>query len=969
MKFNKYLLWGLVAALALTAFAPLAIPTRPALRTPINRLVVTDPNAVTLKWAASVPTRTFAIVSYDIEVADSSALDPDLSFVDANIVDSATVAAPVTEYVIAGGSLSYGTTYYWHARANDTAPSTSTWSVTGIFRVAVEPPTLDEPVSVGTLTLKPTFSWTPGAQNATNYTIQFSTDSGFSSYTSFTVTSTSNPVEYTPVNDMLPDTSFYWRVRANNATLGTSSWAVSVAPFRTANPPTVPVLVSPNNTREPPTPLLTWRAVSLRGNTTFNTYEVQIFDTNQNLDTAIPVFSADVVVDPSLGLQPTTSYKVPDTAGLLPTTTYYWRINAYSDNLTTGIAGEYSTSKLYTFYTSIVGKIDSTTMDPSETLGNVPGLLGPFVPTAKTIDGFTGAVLENANLLGLNPVFRWDPGALNAETFTLQVATQASGSCDPAVPNDSTFAKTIVNVSLSYSLSKYTVNLQAYPNHILCWRIRGNHSLYGSSDWSDVQIFRTANPPGVPEPVNPRNGTLTNDNSPRLVWKKVGIPSGTTFAKYEIEISYNSTFSGYSYPPDTVPPFVDPVNPVSYPLPSPIMPGNSVQDPIYPVVPPKPAFPHFPAIIQAHDPITELANAYECPYDSYYSCHQIEEDDDFISPEGFPFYGAKTYYWRVRSYNEDGEFSSWSAPFYVRITPDRPVNLTLTDCAGVPVIDPISARPCFDWDDVSGAGKYNIQVAKDDQFRYVVHTGTSTVSEYQATRDLPSGLTLYWRVTASAGTFYGTSLLSATASFMSATPPSTPVLLTPKLNQLSLSTEPTLTWKTSTVPLGINFDHYEIEIAQDKVFSFIVDAASTAPGDPYDTTYTVGPGILTPARTYFWRVRACNDVLPVNQCSNWSLLRYFRVAVAAPILIIPPDTTTMRPIFEWNPVNDAIKYNIWVSRNASCLGPLVAGGTTVAPIYQPRVDMLPGTYYWCVRAQNILYGPGAWSLIDSFILP
>lgn len=974
MKILKGSLFSLVAVLSLTAFSFLPAPTRPTLISPVSRTVVTDPNAVTLKWGKAVPSATHTLVSYEVEVSSSSAVNADGSFVAAGVVDSSTVAAPTTTYTIAGGALDYGTTYYWHVRANDSAPSSSLWSVMGIFRVGVEPPTLD-PVS-GTLTLQPTFSWTPGAQNADNYTFQYSTDSGFSTYTSATVIPTSNPVRYTPSIDMTPATSFYWRVRANNASLGASAWAVSAAPFTTANPPIAPVLISPKGTRESPTPTLTWKAASLRGNTTFLTYEIEIFDTNQDLDTATPVYSANVFDDASLGLQLTTSYKVPAAAGLLPTTTYYWRVKAFSNNTITGISGEYSTSAVSYFYTSIAGKVDATTMDPSETYGNVPGVLGPGVPTAKTIPGYSGTVYENANLLGLSPTLKWDPGVLlnNAQTFTIQIATQASGSCNPANPNNSTFAAPIVNVNInSTAIHKYTVNLEKYPNSVLCWRIRGNHTLYGSSEWSDVQVFKTANPPSIPVLVSPVSGTLTNDNSPRLVWQKVSLPSGTTFGKYEIEISYNSTFSGYTYPANTVPPFGDiDLTAPPYPLPLPILPGNPILDPVYPTMPPVPAFPNFPMIIQAHDPITELANGYECPYDSNYACHQIEEEIDTVFPIGYPLYGARTYYWRVRAYNADGEFSPWSAVRSIRITPDRATNLTVTDCAGNPVTNATSPRPCFDWDDVNGAGKYQIQIAKSDKFAAtsVVLTGLSTTSYYQATKDLPKGTTLYWRVWAIGGSQYGSSLPEIGPSFASANPPSTPTLLLPNLNQLSLSTEPTFRWTRADVPASTTFDHYEIQIAQDKDFAFLVEpTAQTTPGDDYETNYTIGPGILTAARTYYWRVRACNNVLPINQCSNWSNSRYFRTAVGTPILVTPPDTSTMRPYFEWNAVNDATAYNIWITKNATCTAPLVEGNTTTNLYYRTLSNLVPGTYYWCVRANNPVYGPGAWSLIDSFTLP
>jgi hypothetical protein len=971
MKIAKYLLGGLIAVLVLTAFAPLAVPTKPVLVSPINKAVKVNPDAVTLKWSKSTATTPLSIDSYDVEVSESSSVQANGSFV--STVDSGNVGAPVVEYAIPAGSLNYGRTYYWHVRANDSAPSTSAWSITGAFRVGVEPPTVNPFAPADLLTLRPTFKWTPGAQNADNYTIQISMDPGFSTiYRTATIPSTAVPSnQYIPTTDLAPNILFHWRVRANNALLGTSDWSAPGS-FTSANPPSIPVLVSPNGTKVSPTPKLTWKPVSLQASETFGTYEIQIFDTKIDVNNATPVFSADDTVEPSLGDQiptppaTTLSYTVPVTANLLPATTYYWRVKAYNGD------GEYSTSTLFTFFTTIVGEIDSATMDPGETLGNVPGLEGPAFATAKTIFGFTGTVRENANLLSLRPIFKWDPGALNAETLTLQVASYASGSCNVADPEKSTFASMIINVSLPFSESEYTANLDKYPNYILCWRIRGGHSLYGSSDWSDVQIFKAANPPGIPEPIAPVDGTLTNDNSPRFVWNKVSLPSGTVFGKYEVEISYNSNFKGYDYLDDTIPPYGGDVDPASYPLPAPILPGNIVLDPIYSIVPPRPLFPKFPIVDQAHNPITDLANKRDEPW------YDVEPETVAGPPEGNPLYGAHTYYWRVRSYNSAGEYSAWSVSRSIKITVDRPTGLVITDCAGTIIPDAITPRPCFDWDTVYKANMYRIIIATNNTFSpaSIIYSALTSSSQHQPTIDLPKDRDLYWRVYASYPPLYGTSVSSLIASFHSANPPSTPKPISPVANKLVIPTtlEPTpvFRWARSPYPFGTTFDHYEIEIAWDKNFAFLVEspAHQTAPGDDYELSYAIAAGVLTPARTYYWRVRACNDEVP-NECSTWSPTNYFRTAVGAPTLVAPPVPDPVNPLrltFAWNAVDDATSYTIWISKSPSCVSPVISASVPYTSTSYKNTQNLTATvtYYWCVRANNPTYGPSAWSTIDTF---
>jgi large repetitive protein len=989
MKIKKYLFGGLIALLALTAFAPLAVPTKPGLVSPINKVVKVDPDNVTLKWSKSTATRLSTLSDYDVEISTSSAAQTDGSFV--STVDTSVVASPDVTYTIPAGTLNYGTTYYWHVRANDSVPSTSAWSATGVFRVAVEPPTAVAFVpATDLLTLRPTFKWTPGAQNANSYTIQISIDSGFSTiYRTATVAASAIPAnQYIPTTNLLPNVLFYWRVRANNSTLGTSDWSVPVS-FTTANPPSVPVLVSPNGTRVSDTPSLIWKIVSLQGAWTFDTYQVEIFDTYVNVDSLTPVFTANNTLndatgtDPSLGDQDglgtstTTYYNIPSTAGLLPATTYYWRIKAFNSN------GEYSTSTLYKFYTSIVGKIDATTMDPGSTLGNVSGLEGPTFATTKTISGYTGTVRENVNLLSLYPTFKWDTtGVLNAQTFTLQIASYASNSCNLTAPNNSTFKSTILNVTLSYTETEYSSNLEKYPNYILCWRIRGNHSTYGSSDWSDVQIFQVANPPGIPELVNPIDGTLTNDSSPRLEWKQATLPSGTTFAKYEVEIAYTSKFDGgthptYSYPANTIPPYP---TPIAYPLPYPILPDNPVDDPVYAVTPPASLFPKFPMIQQAYD-----SNEASTTFGNTNKINEPWFDiptETTVTPAGDPLYGGHTYYWRVRTYNSAGEYSAWSKIRSIRIMLDRPENLTLTDCAGTAVTDALTPRPCFDWNDVYNAYRYRIVIATDQNFKKVIYNNWASGlgSFHQPNVDLPKGKTLYWKVSANTPFGYGTSVASSPIkSFTSANPPNTPIPVSPIANKLVIPTtlepNPVFRWAKPSYPLGTTFDHYEIEIAQDTKFAHLVEpAASTTAGDEYELSYAVAAGILTPARTYYWHVRACNDETP-NECSTWSATNTFRTSVGTPTLVTPPDTTTLgtplRPYFEWNTVNDATSYSIWISKASTCTKPVASATTSYTILYyQPKANLAAGTtYYWCVRANNKTYGPGAWSLIDSFSTP
>jgi hypothetical protein len=111
---------------------------------------------------------------------------------------------------------------------------------------------------------------------------------------------------------------------------------------------------------------------------------------------------------------------------------------------------------------------------------------------------------------------------------------------------------------------------------------------------------------------------------------------------------------------------------------------------------------------------------------------------------------------------------------------------------------------------------------------------------------------------------------------------------------------------------------------------------------------------------YYWRVRAFNTA---GEFSAWSLVRYFRIAYAAPINLSPADlaiNVPLKPTFTWDAITGATSYTIQVSRNIT-FTLLVVNKIVTTNSYAHTLNLLKNyTYYWRVRA-NGLYGPGAWS--------
>jgi hypothetical protein len=110
---------------------------------------------------------------------------------------------------------------------------------------------------------------------------------------------------------------------------------------------------------------------------------------------------------------------------------------------------------------------------------------------------------------------------------------------------------------------------------------------------------------------------------------------------------------------------------------------------------------------------------------------------------------------------------------------------------------------------------------------------------------------------------------------------------------------------------------------------------------------------------YYWRVRSYNTD---NEYSAWSLVRYFRTAIAPPTLLSPENlssTTSHRPVFDWENVTGASSYTIQAS-TSPVFATVLATSTVVSSTYTPLVDLPHAAIYWRVRA-NGLNGPSAWS--------
>ncbi|NPV55359.1 MAG: peptidoglycan DD-metalloendopeptidase family protein [Anaerolineae bacterium] len=362
----------------------------------------------------------------------------------------------------------------------------------------------------------------------------------------------------------------------------------------------------------------------------------------------------------------------------------------------------------------------------------------------------------------------------------------------------------------------------------------------------------------------------------------------------------------------------------------------------------------------SHDTAIDLDWKDSSNYPTYYELQVATastfEPGDVIWQESFVPQSAYTlatdlapdtrYYWRVRSYNQEGQYSAWSSYRYFRTRMLTPTLVMLTD--GV-MTD--SLRPSFDWEDVPGATAYYIKISAYPTFKSAISVKVYS-SEYTLTKSLSANRMYYWKVYA-----YGSnpSLYSDVRTFTTPYPPSVPSPVAPSSKSVLPDWSPTLDWKDSTnLP-----DSYLVQLSTSKYFDQDVITYQTA-----DSQLPV-PEPLTPNRTYFWRVSSYHAD---GVHSTWSSYRYFRTRLEAPEPLAPVEglgSSGLRPTFDWTDVPEATAYVLKVSTSPSFSSTLISVKVYDSQYLSSKTLTAGRTYYWKVYAYGTvssLYSP-----VTSFV--
>jgi phosphodiesterase/alkaline phosphatase D-like protein len=272
------------------------------------------------------------------------------------------------------------------------------------------------------------------------------------------------------------------------------------------------------------------------------------------------------------------------------------------------------------------------------------------------------------------------------------------------------------------------------------------------------------------------------------------------------------------------------------------------------------------------------------------------------------------------------------------------------------------------WKPVTGAARYQVQVATAESFATLAYTTDSLTTTTTTVTSLLANTRYFWRVralTAATPAVAGawSIVWSFTTAAESATLPA-PILIAPANQAVGVARTVVLSWGAVT-----GAARYHAQLATAETFATPIFTA-----DSLTSTSTTVTGLLANTR-YFWRVRAINAATPAV-ASAWSTVWSFTTAaespaLPAPILTAPANqaTSVARPVvLSWTAVTGAARYYVQVATVES-FATLVHSTDSATATSVSLTGLLANTrYFWRVRAINAATPAvaSAWSTVWSF---
>jgi photosystem II stability/assembly factor-like uncharacterized protein/fibronectin type 3 domain-containing protein len=307
------------------------------------------------------------------------------------------------------------------------------------------------------------------------------------------------------------------------------------------------------------------------------------------------------------------------------------------------------------------------------------------------------------------------------------------------------------------------------------------------------------------------------------------------------------------------------------------------------------------------------------------------------------------YFWRVRAEDDDSE-SDWSQVWsFTTLNPilDPPDLVSPTDDA-----TDQNTSLTLDWDAVTGATSYDVQVSTSSNFTTTI-VNQSTTNTYFDVTGLSENTEYFWRVRAEDDD--SESDWSQVWSFTTLNPIlDPPDLVSPTDDATDQNTSLTLAWDAVTGATS-----YDLQVSTSSNFTTTIVNQSTT------NTYFDVTG-LSENTEYFWRVRAEDD----DSESDWSQVWSFTTLnpiLDPPDLVSPTDDATDQNTsltLDWDAVTGATSYDVQLSTSSNFTTTIVNQSTTNT--YFDVTGLSENTeYFWRVRAEDD-DSESDWSQVWSF---
>lgn len=339
---------------------------------------------------------------------------------------------------------------------------------------------------------------------------------------------------------------------------------------------------------------------------------------------------------------------------------------------------------------------------------------------------------------------------------------------------------------------------------------------------------------------------------------------------------------------------------------------------------------------------------------------QIDTSASFSSPDVDTVVGEYAYfaqnlsegvhYWRVQPLNIQNLPAAWSATWSLRVDTLPPAVPPLSQPADGGVI--YAARPRLSWRAVTGANRYNLQIALDPNFINVAYEGETNSTTFTMPEALPQNI-YYWRVQSrdAAGNW---SVNSAARRFVLS------LLRLPASESFVIDQTPIFQWYAYT-----GATRYQLQVASDAAFNNVVLDYITL--NARTLSYTA-PSLMA-FKAYYWRVNIDTGSGFTPSAIIW------RTTITPPIPRAPvPVVTTLAntrtPMLSWaasvSTAGTPYSYEVQIDTDSAFRTPDQT--LTTNSLWLLPAVLTEGRNYWRVRTINFVGAASSWSTSRSVVV-